>query len=166
MRALPIFLISVLFISVSCSTKPQHTEDDTANRLPSDTVWLVTKGQHKTDVRNLFLEKQLEIREDVPSNSIIGITNRSITWVGVDWDVVQCRFDENNRLRSVSIMRSGVFDNGDIVGDTIMSVLYQLQRKFGIAKCVSSGEWHFTNTHHTNASMKQDRSTDIMVIWE
>ncbi len=166
MRALKIFLISVLCTLASCSTKPQHTEDEIANGLPSDTVWLVAKGQHKTDVHNFFREKQLETMEDVSSNSIIGITNRSITWVGVDWDVVQCRFDERNRLRSVLMMRSGVFDNGDIVGDTTMSVLYQLQCKFGMAKCVSSGEWYFINTHNTNASMKQDRSTDIIVIWE
>lgn len=156
----------VLFILVSCGSKSQSDTSSAKQGLPSDTVWMFTKGVHKTDVRNILLSKDMRVKDDAASNSVVGISNGAIRWVGADWDIAVCRFNADNKLQSVNIMRSGAFDNGDVSGDSLMSICVDMQRIFGLAKCVSSGEWVFMNTNHVNASIKQDRSVTATIIWE
>ncbi len=162
------YLLSVFTILMlaGCVTKPQSDEISQVKGLPSDSVWVVVKGQYKTDVRNCLVLKGMRVEDNNSENSIIGISPRSIRWVGTDWDIAYCRFNAENRLSSVSVMRSGKFDNGDVSGDSIYSVLYELQRVFGMAKAISSEKWQFINTEHVNASITQDSNTTIDVIWE
>lgn len=161
-----ILWVFALFALASCGSKSQSDTSAEVRGLPSDTVWMFTKGQHKTDVRNLLRSKDMRVEDDAQSNSVVGISNRAIRWVNADWDIAVCRFNSDNKLQSVNIMRSGEFDNGDVVGDTLMSVIYELQRIFGMAKCVSSDEWVFINSNHVNASITQDRNVTATIIWE
>ena len=161
-----IMWVFTLFILASCGSKSQSDTSAEVQGLPSDTVWMFAKGQHKTDVRNLLRSKDMRVEDDAQSNSVVGISNRAIRWVNADWDIAVCHFNSANELQSVNIMHSGEFDNGDVVGDTLMSVICEMQRTFGIAKCVSSGEWVFMNTNHVNASIKQDRNVTATIIWE
>lgn len=161
-----ILWVFALLVLASCGSKSQSDTSAEERGLPSDTVWMLTKGQHKADVQNLLLSKGMRVEDDVQSNSVVGISDRSIRWANADWDVAVCRFNSDNELQSVNIMRSGEFDNGEVVGDSLMWVIYELQRTFGIAKCVSSGEWVFMNSNHVNASITQDRNVTATIIWE
>lgn len=153
-----------MFAGCGSKSRPDNVAD---GQVPSsDSVWIVAKGQHKTDVRNLFLQRGMRVEDDALSNSVIGASGRSIRWVNADWDMAVCRFDADNKLSAVSIVRSGEFEDGEVMSDSLMSVVYELQRIFGESKPLSSEKWQFINTEHVNVSITSDRNTTVDVIWE
>lgn len=158
-----IFSIICSLLLIGCGGKSVNSSPDTAIGLPCDTAWMVSRGQGKTDVRNLFLHQGLRLQEREAENVIIGVGNKSIHWVETDWDVVSCRFDDGNKATSVTLLRSGE------LGDSLYNVVYELSRIYGEAELDLSNSdktWRFINTHNTNASITSDRNIEVNIVWE
>lgn len=156
-----IFILILACCLVSGCNNSQQRSNPISHGFPSDTVWRITKGQHKSDVRNILLQQGFKVDEKSVENSIIGIAKSSFDWGGADWSVVNCEFDEDNNLSAVSLMRED-----KISGDSIYLAIIELQRIFGEAKCLSPDKWQFINTHHINASITSDKNTILNIVWE
>lgn len=162
-----IFIFSMLLAITGCVSNNTQSDADEIQGLPSDTAWVLVKRQHKTDVRNIFLSRGIRVEDDATSNSVIGISNRSIHWANAAWDVAICRFDDRNELVSVNIMRSGMFDDGKMYGDSATNVCLKLVQRFGAPEFTGHNKVMFMNANHTNASFTQDNNNaTISIIWE
>ena len=158
-----LILFSILALGLaSCGGRSDNTPDSHPG-FPCDTTWMVSKGEPKTDVRNMLVNRGLRLREDEYENVLSGIGERSISWAGIKWDVVSCRFDSNNKAKSVRLLHGGE------IGDSIYNVVYELSRIYGEAvldKSNSDKTWRFINTHNTNASITSDRNIEVNIVWE
>lgn len=165
-------LLFSLFLSlllIGCDRKSDNTSSEVASGLPCDTAWMISRGQSKTDVRNLLLTLDMRVDEKESENTLVGISLKPLNWVGADWDIILCRFDDANKAQSVSIIRKGNFD---IMGDSIYAIVHKLFCIYGdigepqLSNDNEAMTWRFLNSHNTNASITMDRSTKVDVIWE
>lgn len=165
-------IITFIFLSlllIGCGGNSVNTSSDATDGLPCDTAWMISRGQSKTDVRNLLLTLDMSVDEMEPENALIGVSSKSLHWVGADWDIVLCRFDDTNKAQSVSIIRKGDFD---ISGDSIYAIVHKLFCIYGdVGEPQLSNDngtmiWRFLNSHNTNASITMDRSVKVDVVWE
>lgn len=158
-----LILFSILALALTSCSSGSDKAQDSHHGFPCDTTWMVSKGESKTDVRNMLVNRGLRLQEDEYENILSGIGVRSISWVGIRWDVVSCRFDSNNKAESVRLLHGGE------IGDSIYNVVYELSRIYGEAELDLSNSdktWRFINTHNTNASITSDRNIEVNIVWE
>lgn len=164
-----IFALVCSLLLMGCGGKSANTSPGVVDGLPCDTAWMISRGQSKTDVRNLFLTLDMRVDEREFENTLIGVSPKPLHWVGADWDIVLCRFDDTNKAQSVSIIREGNFD---ITEDSIYAIVYKLFCIYGdigepkLSNDNGAMTWRFLNSHSTTASITMDRSTEVNVIWE
>ena len=158
-----LILFSILTLALTSCSSGSDKAQDSHHGFPCDTIWMVSKGESKTDVRNMLVKRGLRLQEDEYENVLSGIGERSIPWAGIRWDVVSCRFDSNNKAESVRLLHGGE------IGDSIYNVVYELSRIYGEAvldKSNSDKTWRFINTHNANASITSDRNIEVNIVWE
>lgn len=158
-----LILFSILTLALTSCSSGSDKAQDSHHGFPCDTTWMVSKGESKTDVRNMLVNRGLRLQEDEYENILSGIGVRSISWAGIRWDVVSCRFDSSNKAKSVRLLHGGE------IGDSIYNVVYELSRIYGEAvldKSNSDKTWRFINTHNTNASITSDRNIEVNIVWE
>lgn len=165
-----IFALVCSLLLIGCCGKSTNTNSEVAQGgLPCDTAWMISRGQSKTDVRNLLLTLDMRVDERESENILVGISPKPLHWVGADWDIILCRFNDANKAQSVSIIRKGNFD---VAGDSIYAIVHKLFCIYGdigepkLSNDNGAMTWRFLNSHSTNASITMDRSTEVNVIWE